>query len=518
MPSEPSGTNSFSSSSRRSAPVEPTPAEHASPGRIRPGAEPRPSTAEPASEHSRGAASGSRLDRDALRSQFLETRATTERLAQPLSAEDAAAQSMPDASPTKWHLGHTTWFFETFVLGGLPAFQPYSRDYAYIFNSYYDGLGARVARAQRGLITRPSLEQVYDYRRTITERITQLLSCLEPASAAAQGRDDILERIELGIHHEQQHQELILTDIKHLLSHHPTFSVYHSPGHSPREPSPLAASSHPAPAALDFHPFEGGLVSIGSDGDGFAFDNEGPRHSSYLEPYRLAARLVTNAEYLEFMRDRGYERPELWLSDGFRWRTENAISAPLYWHESGTPTPRVFTLAGLSTLAPDEPVCHVSYYEADAYARWAGARLPSEAEWEHAAEPEPVTGNLQGSGRFHPCPPLARNGASAAAAAASNGAERPEAGSHTPAAGLALFGDVWQWTQSAYSPYPGYRTLPGALGEYNGKFMCNQMVLKGGSCATPAAHIRASYRNFFPPAARWQFTGIRLAKDAAKDT
>jgi ergothioneine biosynthesis protein EgtB len=417
----------------------------------------------------------------------VETRATTERLAQPLSAEDACAQSMPDASPTKWHLGHTTWFFEAFVLGGLPAFQPYSRDYAYIFNSYYDGLGARVARAQRGLITRPSIEQVYDYRRTITERVSQLLSCLEPASAAAQGRDDILTRIELGIHHEQQHQELILTDIKHLLSHHPTFSPYHSPS----ERSPSLASSHPSPAALDFDRFEGGLVSIGSDGGGFAFDNEGPRHSSYLEPYRLAARLVTNAEYLEFMRDRGYDRPELWLSDGFRWRTENGINAPLYWHEPGTPTPRVFTLAGLSALALDEPVCHVSYYEADAYARWAGARLPSEAEWEHAAEAEPVTGNLLGSGHFHPRP---------------------------AAAGPALFGDVWQWTQSAYSPYPGYRTLPGALGEYNGKFMCNQMVLKGGSCATPAAHIRASYRNFFPPAARWQFTGVRLAKDAAKDT
>jgi ergothioneine biosynthesis protein EgtB len=535
MPSEPSGTNALSfPSSRRSAsaergssdeptPTEPTSSGPASPGRSTPGPERSSATAERPSEPSPPAASRSRLDPDTLRAQFLETRATTERLAQPLSAEDAGAQSMPDASPTKWHLGHTTWFFETFVLDGLPTFQPYSRDHAYIFNSYYDGLGARVARAQRGLITRPSLERVYDYRRTITERVTELLSCLGPASAAAPGRDDILSRIELGIHHEQQHQELLLTDIKHLLSHHPTFSAYHSPSRSPSDRSPSPASPQPAPAALDFHRFEGGLVSIGSDGGGFAFDNEGPRHSSYLEPYRLAARLVTNAEYLEFMRDRGYERPELWLSDGFRWRTENAIGAPLYWHEPGTPTPRVFTLAGLSALALDEPVCHVSYYEADAYARWAGARLPSEAEWEHAAETEPVAGNLLSSGRFHPCPPFATHGASSAPAAASDGAvpRAPgsnTAGSPTAAAGLALFGDVWQWTQSAYSPYPGYRTLPGALGEYNGKFMCNQMVLKGGSCATPAAHIRASYRNFFPPAARWQFTGIRLAKDAAKDT
>jgi ergothioneine biosynthesis protein EgtB len=452
----------------------------------------RSDTAERSSEPR--AASRGGLAPPAIRSQFLETRALTERLAQPLSAEDAGAQSMPDASPTKWHLGHTTWFFETFVLGELPSFQPYSSDYAYLFNSYYDGLGARVARAQRGLITRPSLDEVYAYRRTITERVDQLLACLE--SASAHDRNDVLACIELGIHHEQQHQELILTDIKHLLSHHPTLSVYRRSAHSPSE-RPPPASSRPAPPALEFQPFEGGLVSIGSHGGGFAFDNEGPRHASYLQPYRLATRLVTNGEYLEFMRDSGYERPELWLSDGFHWRTQNAIGAPLYWHDPAAPSPRVFTLAGLSALALDEPVSHVSYYEADAYARWAGARLPSEAEWEHAAQSLPVAGNLLDSGRFHPAPV-------APVAAPANAA----------ATGLALFGDVWQWTQSAYSPYPGYRTLPGALGEYNGKFMCNQMVLKGGSCATPAAHIRASYRNFFPPDAQWQFSGVRLARDA----
>lgn len=516
MPSEPPGTKSLVSSRRSS--LEPIAVERALAGRNRPFVK-RSSISERSSGRAPRAKAGSRLDPDALRAEFQETRATSERLAEPLSAEDACAQSMPDASPTKWHLGHTSWFFETFVLGELPAFQPYSRDYGYIFNSYYDGLGARVPRAQRGLITRPSLEQVYEYRRTITQRVVQLLSCLEPASGAL-GRDEVLSRIELGIHHEQQHQELILTDIKHLLSHHPTFSVYQLSGQPARSPSPSPSVSRTAPAELQLRHFEGGLVSIGSDGTGFAFDNEGPRHSRYLEPYRLAARLVTNGEYLEFMRDGGYERPELWLADGFRWRTDNAVGAPQYWHEPSTPAPRLFTLAGLRALTLDEPVCHVSYYEADAYARWAGARLPSEAEWEHAARTEPVAGNLLGSGRFHPCPPFPGDGVSAPPAeafdaAVSSTAADSAALSNGTASGLGLFGNVWQWTQSSYSPYPGYRTLPGALGEYNGKFMCNQMVLRGGSCATPAAHIRSSYRNFFPPAARWQFTGIRLAKDAA---
>jgi ergothioneine biosynthesis protein EgtB len=420
----------------------------------------------------------------ALRARFLEVRATTERLAEPLSAEDAAAQSMPDASPTKWHLGHTTWFFETFVLSEEA---PYSRDFAYIFNSYYEALGARVPRHARGLVTRPSLEEVRAYRRATTERVAALLEALEASGAPR--IEDTLAKIELGVHHEQQHQELILTDIKHLLSQSPTFPVYQvAPRGLQRDPT---AARDDAPLA--FRRFAGGLVSIGSGARDFAFDNERPEHITYLQPYELATRLVTNSEYLAFIRDDGYARPELWLSDGFRWREDNAVRAPLYWQEPSAPTPQLFTLAGLRTLDPNEPVCHVSYYEADAYARWAGARLPSEAEWEHAAGDQPVVGNLLESGRFHPRP-------------------APAGGEASP------FGDVWQWTASAYAAYPGYRPLAGALGEYNGKFMCNQMVLRGGSCASPATHLRASYRNFFPPAARWQFSGIRLAKDATKDT
>jgi len=430
---------------------------------------------------------GDALDPRAVLSQFLCVRRMTEQLAAPLSAEDAAAQSMPDASPTKWHLGHTTWFFETFVLGTLPGFRAHSKDYAFLFNSYYDSLGARVERHRRGMLTRPSLEEVNSYRRAITDRVAMLLEGMASEADGPETRRAVLERIELGVHHEQQHQELLLTDIKHLLSLNPTFPAYHS---TTEGTSCVDTAPPRARPPLAYRSVAGGLVSLGNGGGGFAFDNEGPTHRVHLEPYRLATRLVTNAEYLEFMRDGGYERPELWLSDGFRWLRDNGVRAPLYWHEPASANPQVFTLAGLVWLRPDEPVCHVSLYEADAYARWAGARLPSEAEWEHAAgSPAGASGNLLETCRYHP-------------RAASS--ERD----------TQLYGDTWEWTQSAYAPYPGYRPLPGALGEYNGKFMCNQMVLKGGSCATPADHIRASYRNFFPPDARWQFTGIRLAKDA----
>jgi ergothioneine biosynthesis protein EgtB len=415
----------------------------------------------------------------------------TEQLAAPLSAEDAAAQSMPDASPTKWHLGHTTWFFETFVLSLSPGFRAHSNEYAFIFNSYYEALGARVARHQRGLLTRPSLAEVCAYRRSITERVASLLDGLADGAAArgvnAEVASPALERIELGIHHEQQHQELILTDIKHLLSLNPSFPAYHSSAAASSGCLDMAA--RPAKPGLAYRRVAGGLVSIGSSAGGFAFDNEGPAHLTHLEPYQLATRLVSNAEYLEFMRDGGYDRPELWLSDGFRWKNERGVRAPLYWHEPDSAAPRVFTLAGLLGLQPDEPVCHVSFYEADAYARWAGARLATEAEWEHAVAGRPCAGNLLDARRHHPRPPSCPDDEQ-------------------------FYGDTWEWTQSAYAPYPGFRPLPGALGEYNGKFMCNQLVLKGGSCATPAEHIRASYRNFFPPEARWQFTGIRLAKDA----
>jgi ergothioneine biosynthesis protein EgtB len=398
-------------------------------------------------------------------------RETTEQLAHPLSAEDAVAQSMPDASPTKWHLAHSTWFFERFVLRDLLNQRPISDAYDYLFNSYYEAVGARVARHARGLLTRPSLDEVQVYRGLVTGRVSR---ALEGADAA------VLERVELGIQHEQQHQELILTDIKHLLSMNPTLPSYGT------ERAGVVGTALPA---LSFRGDPGGLVAIGADpAGGFCFDNEAPAHRVHLEPHALASRLVTNGEYLDFIRDGGYERAELWLSDGFHWVASNRIGAPLYWLDVASGAPREFTLGGCTPLDPSEPVCHVSYYEADAYARWAGARLPTEAEWEHAARARSVSGNLLESRRFHPGP-------------------APHADTSQ------LFGDCWEWTQSAYLPYPGYRPLAGALGEYNGKFMCNQMVLKGGSCATPRSHLRASYRNFFPPAARWQFTGIRLARD-----
>jgi ergothioneine biosynthesis protein EgtB len=421
------------------------------------------------------------LDARDLCAAFLVTRATTERLARPLSAEDAAVQSMPDASPAKWHLGHTTWFFETFVLAELGDRRPHREEYHYLFNSYYDALGARVARPSRGLITRPSLDEVNAYRRAIDERVEGHLTHDAARLSGSEQGQAVLRRIELGIHHEQQHQELLLTDIKHLLSNNPLYPAYHDLASGPRALEPMARSS------LDTAwQHAGGLVGIGHAGASFAFDNEGPAHLVYLRPFALASRLVTNGEYLEFIRDGGYDRPELWLSDGFRWRTEQGVPAPLYWCERDGDR-QVFTLAGLTPLELAEPVCHVSFYEADAFARWSGARLPSEAEWEHAVRQRPVIGNLLESERFHPLPAHDTSGQ--------------------------LFGDCWEWTQSPYVAYPGFRPLAGALGEYNGKFMCNQMVLKGGSCATPRSHIRASYRNFFPPAARWQFTGIRLAKD-----
>jgi ergothioneine biosynthesis protein EgtB len=447
MPSEPAGTNSIPAAS----PLD--------------GAPPQP------------------LDARELRATFLSTREMTARLARPLSAEDAGAQSMPDASPTKWHLGHTTWFFETFVLGELEGQRPYREEFNYLFNSYYDALGARVARPLRGLITRPSLDEVNAYRRAIDERVATQLT-REPDVWGSPERQAVLRRIELGIHHEQQHQELLLTDIKHLLSNNPLYPAYRAdPASREAVSGPRAQPSSSLDAA---RPHAGGLVSVGHAGSGFAFDNEGPEHLVYLRPYALGSRLVSNGEYLEFMRDGGYARPDLWLSEGFHWRAAHDVSAPLYWHEREGEL-HSFTLAGLAPLDLDEPVCHVSYFEADAFARWAGARLPSEAEWEHAARDEPRLGNMLESERFHPLP--ARD-------------------THTQ-----LFGDCWEWTQSAYLAYPGFRPLPGALGEYNGKFMCNQMVLRGGSCATPSSHIRASYRNFFPAAARWQFSGIRLAKD-----
>jgi ergothioneine biosynthesis protein EgtB len=408
---------------------------------------------------------------------YRQTRAFTEELCRPLEPDDYVAQSMPDASPAKWHLAHTTWFFETFVLRALEGYERLEPLYEVLFNSYYNSVGEQHPRPQRGLLTRPTVEGVYGYRRHVD---AATLDALEGDRLRAE-----LDVVELGLQHEQQHQELLLTDLKHLFSLNPLRPAYRSPAPEARWAAP----------PLAWHAHGGGLREIGKDpatpglAPGvFAFDNEGPRHRVYLQPFALASRPVTNAEYLQFVADGGYTRPALWLAEG--WDAARALGwqAPLYWERNGDGW-WTFTLSGLRPLAPAEPVCHISYYEADAFARWSGARLPREAEWETAAAETEIAGNFAESGRFHPAPA---------------GSERSPA---------QIFGDVWEWTQSPYVPYPGYRPPTGALGEYNGKFMCNQMVLRGGSCATPGSHVRPTYRNFFPPAARWQFSGLRLARD-----
>ena len=415
-----------------------------------------------------------------LLDEYRAVRARTLELASPLSAEDQGVQSMPDASPTKWHLAHTTWFFETFVLHPrLPDHRPFDPAFKFLFNSYYEGVGPRHDRAHRGGLSRPSLDEVQAYRRHVDQAIGRLLETGPVAPAVA-------STVTLGLHHEQQHQELLLTDIKHAFGSHPLEPSYHAATPAPG-PAPHAATA----PALAFHPFEGGIVWIGHEGAGFAFDNEGPRHRCFLDPFAIADRPVTCGEYLAFMRDGGYARPELWLSDGWRMVESERWRAPLYWHEGhGAETGwLIYTLAGRRAVVADEIVAHVSYYEADAYARWAGARLPTEEEWEHAATAAArgaPAGHFADAGRLHP-------------AGAGAGGE--------------MFGDVWQWTRSAYGGYPGYRVPEGPIGEYNGKFMSNQMVLRGGSCLTPAGHVRATYRNFFPPATRWQMSGIRLGRD-----
>ena len=408
---------------------------------------------------------------DALAVRFRRVRAVSERLAEPLSPEDQTIQSMPDVSPTKWHLAHTSWFFETFLLRRfVPGYAVFDPHYTYLFNSYYEAAGPRHPRPQRGLLSRPSSADVLRYRAHVTSHMEELLESARP---------DIAALVELGIAHEEQHQELILMDIKHALSINPLKPAYQrSEAVRPAEVVPMRWSEH-----------EGGLREIGHCGEGFAFDNEGPRHKVWLEPYRLACRLVTCGEYRAFIEDDGYHRPELWLSDGWATVSSRGWEGPLYWErdEGGW---RIFTLGGLRALDPSEPVCHVSYYEADAYARWAGKRLPTEIEWEAAAEGVPLAGNFADSGRLHPAGAPAREGLSQ------------------------MFGDVWEWTSSAYAAYPGFRAAAGAIGEYNGKFMANQMVLRGGCAVTPPGHVRRTYRNFFYPDARWAFGGIRLAEDA----
>jgi ergothioneine biosynthesis protein EgtB len=384
---------------------------------------------------------------------------------------------MPDASPAKWHLAHTSWFFETFVLKRwLESYRAYRPEFRVLFNSYYQTVGEQHPRPHRGLLTRPSLEDVMSYRKYVDDAILTLL-----ADAGADA--SLLDTVELGLHHEQQHQELILTDVKHLLACNPLHPVYRDC------PSPPRSDAQP----LRWHGFGEGVRWIGHDGRGFCFDNEQPRHRTFVYPFELASRLTTNREFLAFMNDRGYERPDLWLSDAWAVVQERGWRSPLYW-ERRDDVWFTQTLSGLRELRLDEPVTHVSFYEADAFARWSNARLPGETEWELAAGNTLKKGNFVETRLLHPAPPPA----------------------HRPAQDIVqLFGDVWEWTRSPYGPYPGYAPLPGALGEYNGKFMSNQMVLRGGSCVTPASHIRATYRNFFPPDARWQFSGIRLARDAS---
>ena len=401
-------------------------------------------------------------------------REDSRRLGLPLSDADATVQSMPDASPAKWHLAHTTWFFETMILvPNLAGYRVFDESFNFLFNSYYETIGARHPRPKRGMITRPALDVVFAYRQHVDAAVERLFQRDVSPSVA--------ELIELGCHHEQQHQELLLTDILHLFAQNPLHPAY-------KEPEPLAVSSD-EPGEATFVAFDGGIIEIGHNGDGFAFDSEGPRHRTLIEPCRLADRLVTNGEWLTFMTDGGYRDPLLWLSEGWATACAEGWAMPLYWEDRNGEYWSM-TLRGAQPVDRNAPVTHVSYFEADAFARWAGRRLPSEAEWEHAAATLDPRGNFADSGRLRPKP----------ASPSRQGLQQ-------------IYGDVWEWTRSPFSPYPRFKPVEGAVGEYNGKFMCGQFVLRGGSCVTPADHIRPTYRNFFPPNARWQFSGLRLAED-----
>ena len=411
--------------------------------------------------------------RSVLENLYHEVRAATVALSMPLSDADATVQSMPDASPAKWHLAHTTWFFESMVLANAASnYQAFDERFNFLFNSYYESVGARHPRPLRGLLTRPTLAEVLAYREYVDAAIAQLLQKM-PA-------DGVLKVIELGCHHEQQHQELLLTDILHLFAQNPLQPAY-------RESVPLPVEL--VDRSQTYRGFRGGLIELGHRGGGFAFDCEGPCHMAHVEPYRLSDRLVTNGEWAQFIADDGYRNPLLWLSDGWAMVRSEGWSAPLYW-EAREGEYWSMTLRGAQPVDPDAPVTHISYFEADAFAAWASRRLPTEAEWEAAARSVAVAGNFANSGRLRPRP-----------AAAAAGELRQ------------MFGDVWEWTRSAFMPYPRFRPTAGALGEYNGKFMSGQFVLRGGSCVTPENHVRATYRNFFAPHARWQFSGLRLAED-----
>lgn len=415
---------------------------------------------------------------DTLETRLARTRRLSLDLVQPLSAEDMAVQAMDDASPAKWHLAHTSWFFETFVLSKyLEGYEIFDPAFNYCFNSYYDSQGPRQPRPLRGLLTRPSCERVFAYRAHVDAGLEDLFA------RGVQALPEIAQRIETGLHHEQQHQELMLTDILALFGANPLRPAY-------RTPRPRAGQGEPEP--LTWSAFAGGIHEFGHDGQGFAFDNEMPRHRELVHPFRLARRLVTNAEWLAFIEDGGYRTASLWLADGWAIVNREGWQAPLYWEERGGQW-LAMSLEGMRPVERAAPVAHVSYYEADAFARWAGQRLPSEFEWELAAKNLPAAGNTLGSGALRPLP----------AASLDDGCPQQ------------MFGDVWEWTKSAYLPYPGYRAPVGAFAEYNGKFMVGQHVLRGGSCATPDGHARATYRNFFYPHQRWQFMGLRLASEAA---
>jgi len=413
--------------------------------------------------------------RNSLIKRFIDVRKFSEKLTSPLETEDFVIQSMQDVSPTKWHLAHTTWFFEAFVLNKAAAdYKSPNPLYAYLFNSYYVQMGERWTRNQRGWLSRPTVREVMEYRNYVEDALISFLENCDDNIF-----DEYAPLVEIGLNHEQQHQELILTDIKHVLSINPLHPVY-----SERKEQ-INSSTIP----LKWIEFEGGLIEIGNDGSEFCYDNELPKHKVYLQPFALSSRLITNKEYLEFIEDKGYENIPLWLSDGYAFVESQKINAPLYWEKKDGEW-FYFTLNGYKKINPDEPVCHISFYEAEAFAAWKGARLPTEAEWEYAANNLMYKGNFVDDENFHPVPLTSDN-------------------NHLNQ----MYGDVWEWTGSAYLPYPGFKPLPGALGEYNGKFMSGQMVLRGGSCATSKSHIRKTYRNFFPPEARWQFMGLRLAKN-----
>jgi len=441
-----------------------------------------------------------------LLGRYLAIRERSVALAAPRSAEDCCVQSMPDASPVKWHLAHTTWFFETFILERYGRdFKPYDEAFRVLFNSYYNAVGAKHPRPQRGLLTRPALAIVLEYRHSVDQRIAQLLAAPMEAELEA--------LMVLGMHHEQQHQELILTDIKHVLAQNPLKPAYHTPALAHMMDAGIHAgtvsgAAHPAVSATNsaqtdtpsaqarcpaWQDFDAALIEIGHVGEAFHFDNETPAHRTYVQPFQLASGLVTNREYARFIAAGGYRDPVYWLSEGWDWVCSRERKHPLYWSETAQAGWQEFTLAGLQPLDPDQPVVHVSYFEADAYARWCEARLPTEAEWEYAASRQrnvAASDEALATQRLQPAARFSTNGMLAQ-----------------------LYGEVWQWTQSSYAPYPGFRAAAGAVGEYNGKFMVNQYVLRGSSCATPTGHSRATYRNFFPAHADWQFSGIRLARD-----